>query len=428
MADGGQEYRPLDAASVIAALAEVPRVAARLGGGPGRWRAEPLTGGNLNLMFLVEGPAGAVCAKQALPYMRMLGKAAPMPLSRIAFEHRALHAHGLHAPERVPEVLHFDAGLCLMVQARLTPHVELRQALIARQRFPDLAGQLADYLARSQFFTSDLAMSAADRRAAAAAFAGNAGMFQFLDDLAYTEPYMDHPRNRWNRPYLDDVAALLRADDGLKLKVARLKHAYMTRGEALAHGDLHTGSVMAADGDCRIIDFELAGYLPLGYDIGVLLGHLLMNYFAQAGHPDPDGARPGYQSWLLDLVAAIWTGFANRFTALWRSARTGEGYPAGLFDGPDKARASAAACSAVLADIFAYAQAVAGIEAIRRIINLGQVDDFEMIADPAERAVHERACVLFARTLVLDAGRFRTIGEITAAAAAMQAPETMTGK
>lgn len=428
MADGAQDYRPLDPAGVVAALAAVPQVAAWLGGGPANWRAEPLTGGNLNLMFAVEGPAGAVCAKQSLPYMRMLGEEAPMPLSRIAFEHRALHAHGLHAPERVPEVLHFDAGLHLMVQARLTPHVELRQALIARQRFPDLAGELADYLARSLFFTSDLAMSAADRRAAAAEFAGNAGMFQFLDDLAYTEPFMDHPRNRWNRPYLDDVAALLRADDGLKLKVGRLKHAYMTRGEALAHGDLHTGSLMVTDGDCRIIDFELAGYLPLGYDIGVLLGHLLMNYFAQAGHPDPDGTLPGYQRWLLELVADIWTGFAERFKTLWQHSRTGEAYPAGLFDGADNARASASACSAVLSDILGYAQAVAGIEAIRRIINLGQVDDFELIANPVERAVHERACVLFARTLVLDAGRFRTIGEITAAAAAMQAPKTMTGK
>lgn len=421
-------YRPLDAAAVVAMLAAVPPVAARLGGGPDRWRAAPLAGGNLNLMHLVEGPAGAVCAKQALPYMRMLGEAAPMPLSRIRFEHEALRAHGAHAPERVPEVLHFDPGLSMMVQARLVPHIELRQGLIARQVYPRLAEQLADYLARTLFFTSDLAQPAAERRARAATFAGNAGMFQFLDDLAYTEPYMDHPRNRWNRPYLDATAALLRTDDRLKLRVGRLKHAYMTRGEALAHGDLHTGSLMVTGDDTRVIDFELAGYLPLGYDLGILLGHLFMSYFAQDGHPDPDGAAPGYKRWLLATVEEIWAGFAARFGALWLEERRGEAYPAGLFDGAANARASTAACTGVLDDIFRYAVAVAGIEAIRRIINLGQVDDFELIADPAERAVHERACVLFARSLILGAEGFAGIAAVTTAARAMQAPERMTGE
>jgi 5-methylthioribose kinase len=417
-------YRPLDAAGVIAALAAVPAVAARLGGGPERWRAGPLAGGNLNLMHLVEGPAGAVCAKQALPYMRMLGEAAPMPLSRIRFEHMALTAHARHAPERVPEVLHFDERLALMVQARLAPHIELRRGLIARQVFPRLAEQLADYLARTLFFSSDLALPAAERRAAAAEFAGNAGMFQFLDDLAYTEPYMDHPRNRWNRPHLDRVAALLRSDDQLRLKVGRLKHADMTRGEALAHGDLHTGSVMVTADDTRVIDFELAGYLPLGTDIGVLLGHLFMSFFAQDGHADREGSRADYKRWLLATIEGIWTGFAARFGELWRSERRGEAWPAGVFDRPELADA---ACAGLVADIFRQALSVAGIEAIRRIINLGQVDDFELIADPAERAVHERACVLFARALILGADRFAGIEAVTAAAAAMQAPGTMTG-
>ncbi len=424
--DGG--YRPLDAAGVVGALAAVPAAAARLGGVPTAWTVAPLAGGNLNLMHVVEGPAGAVCAKQALPYMRMLGEAAPMPLSRTGFEHAALSEHGRHAPERVPEVLHFDPVLCLMVQARLSPHVELRQGLIARQVYPRLAEHLSGYLAQTLFFTSDLALSSAERRRAAAEFAGNAGMFQFLDDLAYTEPYMDHPRNRWNRPHLDAVAALLRADDALKLNVARLKHAYMTRGEALAHGDLHTGSVMVSADDTRIIDFELAGYLPLGYDIGILFGHLFMNFFAQDGHADPEGARAPYKRWLLATIEAIWDGYARRFAALWESERRGEAYPPGLFDGAANAAASRAARAAVLADIFRYALAVAGIEAIRRIINLGQVDDFELIADPAVRAVHERACVMFARTLILDAGRLPGIAAVTAAAAAMQAPETMTGE
>ena len=42
--------------------------------------------GNLNLVFIVEGPAGGVCVKQALPYVRAAGESWPMPLERAFFE------------------------------------------------------------------------------------------------------------------------------------------------------------------------------------------------------------------------------------------------------------------------------------------------------------------------------------------------------
>ena len=73
------DYRPLDPDDLIAVLAEVQVVAARLGGEPRDWQTEPLLGGNLNSLHVVRGPAGAICAKQALPYLRILGEGTPMP-------------------------------------------------------------------------------------------------------------------------------------------------------------------------------------------------------------------------------------------------------------------------------------------------------------------------------------------------------------
>ena len=211
-------------------------------------------------------------------------------------------------PERVAEPLHFDSALYLMVSDFLSPHVTLREGLMRRRRFPWVAAHVGDYLAKTTILTSDLAVPAADRRQRAASMAGNGGMYKFMEDLAFTEPYINHPRNAWNRPHLDVVAAGLRSDAALKAAVCRLKHAYLTQAESLAHGDLHTGSVLVTTIDSRVIDLELSGYLPMGYDLGILFGHLLINALSQDGHDDPENDRAGHQDWVLATIEGLWRG------------------------------------------------------------------------------------------------------------------------
>jgi 5-methylthioribose kinase len=46
--------------------------------------------------------------------------------------------------------------------------------------------------------------------------------------------------------------------------VQELKWVFLTRAEALLHGDLHTGSVMVTESDTRVIDPEFAFFGPIG--------------------------------------------------------------------------------------------------------------------------------------------------------------------
>ncbi len=46
--------------------------------------------GNLNLVFIVTSPIGALIVKQALPYLRVVGEGWPLPLRRTFFEYNAL--------------------------------------------------------------------------------------------------------------------------------------------------------------------------------------------------------------------------------------------------------------------------------------------------------------------------------------------------
>ena len=71
---GGVDYHPMTDGSLSAYLAGFEAVASILGGRPDQWRVSEVGDGNLNLVFIVKGPAGAVVVKQALPYVRLVGE------------------------------------------------------------------------------------------------------------------------------------------------------------------------------------------------------------------------------------------------------------------------------------------------------------------------------------------------------------------
>ena len=329
-------YRPLDVAGLAPYLAEVPALRARLGGAPDGWRVEEVGDGNLNLVFLVRGPAGGLAVKQALPYVRLIGESWPLPLERAFFEHEALVEHGRHAPGLTPAVHHFDPVLMLTAMELLEPHIVMRRGMIQGVRYPRAAADMAEYMARTLFFTSDLGMGAAEKKARVALFCGNTALCRISEDLIFTEPYMVCDNNRWTAPQLDDIAAAFRADPGLKRAVSRLKCQFMGRAEALIHGDLHTGSIMVTQEDTRVIDPEFAFYGPMGFDTGAFVGNLLLNYFSQDGHASAADDRTAYKAWVLETAQEFWRGFAHRFGALW-AERTGDAYPAALFAGTDGA-------------------------------------------------------------------------------------------
>ena len=305
-------YRELDAAAIVPLLADLPAVAERLGGAPAGWGAREISDGNMNSVFRVDGPAGGVVVKQALPYIRVIGTGWPFPVGRIEHEHRALLEQARHAPGRVPEVYAWLPELGTLVMELLEPHAVMRHGLVAGRTWPGAAAVLGDFLAGSLFGTSDLALDAPAMSDLVAGFAGNAWLCETTADVVFSGPYAGAPLNRVT-PGVESLAGELRRDADLVLAAAGMKHAFRTRAEALIHGDLHTGSVMLADADVRVIDPEWAFVGPMGFDVGALLGNLLLAWFSQPGHATPDDDRRACARWLLGTVEGVWDAFADGF-------------------------------------------------------------------------------------------------------------------
>jgi 5-methylthioribose kinase len=409
-------YRPLDAASIPPFLASLPTVAARLGGKPGDWKVSEVGDGNLNLVFLVTGLAGGVCIKQALSYVRLVGEGWPMPLKRAYFEHQCLTAHGRHVGRLLPEIYHYDPTLYAIVMELLQPHIIMRRGMIQGIRYPRFAVDIAGYMAKSLFFTSDLALEAGAKKRLMAVFCDNTELCKITEDLIFTEPYMVHERNRWTKPQLDGIAAEFRGDIELKLAISRLKLKFLSSAEALIHGDLHTGSIMITETDTRVIDPEFSFFGPMGFDIGAVIGNLLMNFFSQDGHATAASPRGDYQDWVLATTEEVWAKFREEFLGLWRGKATGDAYPAALFAGePAKSRLEVER-QAYMDRLFTDTLGFAAAKTIRRIFGLAHNIDFEWIKDPDSRALSETRALRFARDLMVNTARYKAIGDVTAAA------------
>lgn len=363
--------------------------------------ADEIGDGNLNLVFKIRDAAGVsrVIVKQALPYVRCVGESWPLTLDRARIEAETLLTHCQFCPQHTVNVLHHDAELAVMVQEDLSDHEIWRSELIQGKYYPQAASQLGEYLAQTLFHTSDFYQSAQAKKAAVSRYT-NPELCQITEDLFFTDPYIDHERNNFDPALLPEVLAL-RQDSALKLAVASLKHRFLSKAEALLHGDIHSGSIFVADGRLKTIDAEFGFYGPIGFDIGTALGNLLLNYCGLPGLAGPRDAAAGREQRLKD-IHLIWQTFAHRFVALSEEKTQ------------DSALAIQGYAQQFLQQVWQDAVGYCGSELIRRTIGLAHVADLDSIADDEMRRACQRHALSLGSTLILAAPHIGSIDDFIA--------------
>ncbi|RYQ99088.1 hypothetical protein Ahy_B07g086948 isoform B [Arachis hypogaea] len=213
------------------------------------------------------------------------------------------------------------------------PHIILRKGSIAGIQYPLLTEHMADFMAKTLFFTSLLFRTTSEHKRDVAEYCGNVELCRLTEQVMFSDPYKVSQYNRWTSPYLNRDAEAVREDNLLKLEVAELK----SKAQALIHGDLHTGSVMVTRESTQVIDPKFAFYGPMGFDIGAFLGNLILAYFSQDGHADQANDQKAYKEWILKTIEDTWNLFHHKFTALWDEHRhgAGEAYLPAIYNNPE---------------------------------------------------------------------------------------------
>lgn len=444
-------YRELDSDGVREWLVGNEDLSARLGVDDDSKDAvivREVTDGNLNRVFIADGPGGSLCVKQALPYVRVV-PTWPLPLSRLTFEAAALRRFGA-AAAGTPVVHAFDQRLALMAMECLRPHVVLRGALVAGGVYPRLAADVGAWLATVSVATSDAndAKGAGDaKRAAVAEFEGNVAMAALTEEVVFTCPYVAAPSfaNRNTAVAAVDAAAAAIVDDSaMATAAARLRASFRSSKEVLSHGDLHTGSLMVTDDETRVIDAEFAFYGPMGFDIGMFIANLAFAYLAagararlaqqgDGGGAAGSGSSTGetgdtgdatrwlaQQRWLAASIVELWTTFAATYTKLCeeQAASHESGFAASMLP---EVSSRAELRRGELESAWAEACGFAGLELVRRTVGVAHVDDLESITPESARAPAELAAIRLARWLLVAGPSIQHAADVVAALAALDA-------
>lgn len=334
-------------------------------------QVEKLTDKNFNQVFRVSNDKGtSLIVKQALPNAGYGNDNWPLTVDRARIEATVLKKHYSLCPEFTVEVLHHDTELAAILLEDLADYRILRSELIAAKQFPHLASQLAQYLAHTLYHTSDFALTGPNKKQQVVKYL-NPELCLISEDVIFTEPYVNHERNHVP-PGIQQQAQALWADQPLKAEVAQLKVKFLSSPQALLHGDLNSSSVFINDEKCKIIDAEFGFCGPIGFDVGSVLGSLLLNYIAHFSLTEQAEPRQQFQQYLLQQVTELWQHFAATFSQLMANKckqpmLTNTEYQ-----------------HYFLQQLFSDTIGFTGCELIRRAIGVARIADFEQIKSDAD--------------------------------------------
>ena len=362
---------------------------------------EKLGEDSLNLVFRVSNDKGrSLIVKQALPYAYCVGESWPLTTDRARIEAEVLLKHSQYCPEHTVEVLHYDAEQAAILTEDLKEYRMLRTELVAAKPYPHLAEQLAAYLANTLYYTSDFVLTGPTKKQQVVRFM-NADMCLITEDLYFTDPYCNHERNQIH-PELRQAAQQLWHDEALQAEVAQLKADFLSKPQALLHGDVHSGSIFVNDENCKVIDAEFGFYGPIGFDVGSLIGNLLLNYLGHFGLTADSTTREQHQQYLLAQIDTLWQHFARQFKQLMSDECREPALQNNLYQ------------QRFLQQVFADSLGYAGCELIRRTVGLAHVADLDSINDSRVRGQCEAKAIKLGRELIMQRSSLANMEQVLA--------------
>jgi 5-methylthioribose kinase len=352
--------------------------------------------GNLNYVFRVvdQESGSSIIVKQAGDTARISDEF-KLSTNRIRIESNMLQLEGSLAPGLVPIVYYYDDTMNCCVMEDLSDHTILRTALLNYEIFPNLAKDLATFMANTLLLTSDVVMNHRDKKNMVKDYI-NADLCEITEDLVYSEPFTNYNNRNDLLPENQEwIEQNIYGDKKLRFEAAKLKFDFLTNAQALLHGDLHTGSIFVREHSTKVIDPEFAFYGPMGYDVGNVMANLIFAW-AHAEFTLPSShKKDSYLQWLEGTLTDIIDLFSNKFLTMWKQNVSDimakeDGFDRWYLD-------------SVLVDT----AGVAGLELIRRIIGLAKVKDITSITNNQLRAQVERVCLLTAKKLIIERTTFK---------------------
>ena len=274
--------------------------------------------GYINFVYRVSDGKYKIILKQA----RKDGRVAElhdMSLDRAALEYDYMKLGHVIVPEYLPKLYFYDEeNLAFAVED--ISHLKIARFQLNKSiMFPKMAGQIADYLARIHFYTSDYYLDTDTFRRLQIRFS-NAKMRAVFDDMAFGNRDVDGSGKmgfELDPEYADYIRDLV-FDPKVVLERYKLRDLFMRKAEVLLHGDFHTSNIFVDQEDLKVIDMEYAFFGPAAYDLGYQESHLLSQCVCAAFRPfDSEAERWTFVSYMLASMQHLFADYCRVFFECW---------------------------------------------------------------------------------------------------------------
>lgn len=367
----------------------------------GEGSAEEDGDGFINFVFRVSDGIHNVIVKQCRPDSRMISDFNSLPIDRCELEYDTMMIRKAIVPEYVPKLYCIDHENKVFITEDVSYLRIMRFQLMKSAQFDSFATHISRYMAKTAFYTSEYYLSTSDFRNLAVRFM-NDEMRQIMDIGIFLVKRGDNdPVGVELDPDFARFARKIVYDDQVMLERYKLRHLFVTKGECLIHGDLHTSNIFLGQDDLKVIDMEYTFCGPISYDLGYLLNNFIAQYASAAFRPfDSEEHRKEYQSYILKTIHDMYTGFCAEFIKCWNT------------DAKDVYRNIPGLQEDFAATTLSEAFGFAASSNLSRCAGSIPFPDFDVIDNPVQK--HNALClsIIISKQLLLKREEYDTIDEI----------------
>lgn len=273
--------------------------------------------GFINFVFRVSDGKYHLIVKQTTENARSKG-AFVLDVNRFKLEYHSMQIRKAIVPDLIPDLYDCDDENRIFITEDVSRLRISRFQLLKGVTYPLLGDQIARYMAANNFYTSEYYLSGKEFRDLSVRFM-NSTMRDIMDvGMFLTKVVPEDTVGRQLDPEFIDFSKRICADPKVLLSRQKLRHLYMTKGECLIHGDLHTSNIFASQTEAKVIDMEYTFCGPFSYDMGYFLANFIAQYAAATFRPfDSEEARQDFKSYCLFMIRETYTKFCQYFCQYW---------------------------------------------------------------------------------------------------------------
>lgn len=261
--------------------------------------------GYVNFIYKISCKNKSFIIKQARPYIKTIGTKSKVPVTRNRLEYETFKLRASIVPEYVPEIYYQDIDNNIFIMEDVSYLKILRFQLCKMRPFYNFPKQCAEYLASSNFYTSELFLDTEMYRSLLSSFM-NSEMRSIMENVAFIRGHFELDYLSADKDLIH-ISEFIWSDKKVILECYKLRDIFMKNCECLIHGDLHTSNIFIGPDDMKIIDMEYTFMGPASYDMGYLLGNFISQYSATSFKVHEDSLHiKKFKSYLLSAMKELY--------------------------------------------------------------------------------------------------------------------------